>query len=170
MLADLLCVFAFALCFIAGRRASWQGFVATLAVGYAYGIVRANIESPVSHFIYDGAGVGLYVGLLMRRMSGLEQSKIRELMPWLICLIGWPTLLFFIPIQNPLIQLVGLRGQIFFLPFLLVGALLEREDMVRIAKCLAILNAVELGFAILEVKVGVPTFFPRNAVDEIPLP
>lgn len=138
-----------------------------MVIGYGYGILRANIETPASHFIYDGAAAGLYLALFAKPLNPLQRFKMRQLMPWVMCLISWPVLLFLVPVQAPLIQLVGLRGQIFFLPFLLLGVMLEGDDLWCIAKCLAALNGFELAFAIVEVKLGVPRFFPRNAVDDI---
>jgi len=85
-------------------------------------------------------------------------------MPWLALLAGWPILLFFLPVQDPLVQLVGLRGQIFFLPFLLIGAMLESDDYYVLAKWLAVLNLVAFGFAVAEYFEGIERFFPRNAV------
>ena len=167
MPALAICFIAFVIGFYAGRRAIWAGFAATVAVGYAYGILRANIEQPASHFIFDGAAAGLYLALFSKPLTPLQKLRVRPLVPWMVCLIGWPVILFLLPIQDPLIQLVGLRGQIFFVPFLLVGAMLEVEDLRRIGRFLAVLSVLELLFALLEVKLGVPRFFPHNAVDDI---
>ena len=85
-------------------------------------------------------------------------------MPWLALLVGWPVLLFFLPVQDPLVQLVGLRGQIFFLPFLLVGAMLESEDYYVLAKWLAVLNLVAFAFAVAEYFKGLEGFFPGTPI------
>jgi hypothetical protein len=162
-----LCILSFWICFVAARRQLWAGFVAALAVGYFYGILRANIPQPASHFIFDTGAIGLYLALLIRTYSPIQKYKVRKLMPWLLCLVAWPTLLFFVPIQNPLIQLVGLRGQIFFLPFLLIGAQLERDDAYKIALSLAVLNTIVLVFGLLELKLGVSRFYPHSVVDDI---
>jgi hypothetical protein len=162
-----LCILSFLICFWAARRRLWAGFVAALAVGYFYGILRANIPQPASHFIFDTGALGLYLALLIRKNSPVQKYKLRKLMPWFLCLVAWPTLLFFVPVQNPLIQLVGLRGQIFFLPFLLIGAQLERDDANKIALSLAVLNTIVLVFALLELELGVPRFYPTNPVDDI---
>ncbi len=58
MLALALCGSAFVACFIAARRSLVQGLAALLAVGYAYGIVRANVPSPASHFLFDAGVAG----------------------------------------------------------------------------------------------------------------
>lgn len=167
MTAYALCILSFLICFWAARRQLWKGFVVTLAVGYFYGILRANIPQPASHFIFDTGAIGLYLALLIRTYSPVQKYKVRKLMPWLVCLVAWPTLLFFVPTQNPLIQLVGLRGQIFFLPFLLIGAQLERDDAYKIALSLAVLNTIVMVFGLLELKLGVSRFYPHNVVDDI---
>ncbi len=167
MTAYALCILSFLICFRAGRRQLWAGFIATLALGYFYGILRANIPQPASHFIFDSGALGLYLALLIRTHSPVQKYKVRKLIPWALCLTAWPTLLFFVPMQNPLIQLVGLRGQIFFLPFLLIGVQLERDDAYKIALSLAVLNMFVLVFALLEVKLGVPRFYPHSVVDDI---
>jgi len=164
-----LCIAAFLICFALGRRAIWLGVVATLAIGYFYGILRANIEQTASHFIYDGGAAGLYLALMTQPggLTGAQRFKLRAVMPWALCLMGWPTLLFFVPVQDPLVQLVGWRGQIFFVPFLMIGAVIDGDDLRRIGKWMGILNMAALLFAVAETKLGVERFYPHNAVDEI---
>jgi hypothetical protein len=158
---------AFVACVYAGRRATWIGFVAAMTVGYLHGILRANIESTAGHFIFDAGAAGTYLALLMRRMTAREKNRVRTVMPWLGVLVGWPLLLFFVPQQTPMIQLVGLRGQSLFLGFLVIGALIESDELRKIALSLAILNLIALFFALLEAHFGVDRFYPRNAVDDI---
>jgi hypothetical protein len=69
--------------------------------------------------------------------------------------------------QHPLIQLVGLRAAIWFLPFLLLGATVLPRDLTLIARTLAVLNLVALAFAVGEYFLGLERFFPRNAVTAI---
>ena len=152
-----------------GRRKLWLGIAASLTVGYFYGILRANIEQTSSHFIYDGGALGLYFALATQRggFRGAQRFRLRPVAPWALLLIGWPTLLLFVPIQNFLIQLVGWRGQVFFVPFILIGAILDDDDLRRLGRWMGLLNAAALAFALAEVSLGVPRFFPYNAVDEI---
>ena len=75
--------------------------------------------------------------------------------------------MFVIPLQHPLVQLVGLRGNAFLVPFLLVGGWFERRNAVRLALWLATLNLTAFAFALAEYKMGVPAFFPKNSVTEI---
>lgn len=167
MLAITICLISFGVCYVAGRRALWAGFMATMVVGYFYGIVRANLESRFGHFIFDFAAVGFYLALLARRDTPIQRFKIRRMMPWVLALAGWPLLIMLLPLQPPLIQLVGLRGQIFFLPFILVGVMLDGRDMRKIAFGLAVLSLIEIVFVLAEVQFGVTPFYPMNAIDDI---
>jgi hypothetical protein len=160
----LLCVGAFASVFWMTRRSLVAGLEAVLIVGYLYGIVRANVPQAFSHFIFDAGIGGLYLSMWLRGLTPVERLKTRRIRKWLVLLIGWPLLLFFIPVQDPLIQLVGLRGVVWFLPFLLFGALIDDEDRSRFALWLAALNLLALAFALAEFRVGIERFYPHNAV------
>jgi hypothetical protein len=167
MLAFLICLIAFVVCYVAGRRALWAGFLATMVVGYFYGIVRANLDSRFAHFIFDFGAVGFYLALITRQDTPIQRFKMRRIMPWVLALAGWPLLIMLMPLQPPLVQLVGLRGQIFFVPFILVGAMLDGSEMRKIAAGLAVLSLIEIVFALAEVEFGVTRFYPMNAVDQI---
>lgn len=144
-----------------------NGLVAVLAVGYLYGIVRANVPETYSHFIFDAGVVGLYAAQLFRKLSPLQEAKVQPLRPWLEFLIGWPLLVFIIPIQDYLIQFVGLRGNIFLLPFILLGARLDAEERYRLALWLAGLNVLAFVVAGMEYFIGLEQFFPHNKVTEL---
>jgi hypothetical protein len=159
----VLCSVVLVACFIAGRRSLATGLGVLMVVGYTYGIVRANVPGALTHFLFDIGVVGFYLSLLSRRLTLVQRRRVQVLMPWLALLAGWPILLFFLPVQDPLVQLVGLRGQIFFLPFLLIGAMLESDDYFVLARWLAVLNLVAFGFAVAEYFEGLERFFPRNA-------
>lgn len=167
MIALLLCGVAFAGVFLAGRRSLVAGLGAVLLVGYLYGIVRANVTSAFSHFIFDAALVGLYATQLLRPIQVADRIRTHQLRVWLLVLLGWPLLLLVIPIQDPLVQLVGLRAHIFFLPFLLFGARLGSEDMYRLALMVAGLNLMSFSFAMAEFLFGLQHFYPRNEVTEL---
>src|SRR4030095_3176145 len=111
-----LCLLSLAFCYWAGKRSLVNGLVAVLGVGYAYGILRANVPETFSHFIFDAGVLGLYGAQLFRRPDPLDSHKQDGVRPWLEFLIAWPVLLFLFPIQDFLIQVVGLRGNIFLLP------------------------------------------------------
>lgn len=167
MVALLLCGVAFAASFVAGRRSLLAGLAAMLSVGYLYGITRANVTSAFSHFIFDAAVVGLYAAQLFRPTAVEDLWRGRLLRHWVVLLIGWPLLLLVFPIQDPMVQLVGLRAHIFFLPFLLLGARLDDGALYRLALVLAGLNLVSFGFALAEFFIGLPYFYPRNEVTEL---
>jgi len=69
-------------------------------------------------------------------------------------LILWPVLLFCIPIQDWLVQLIGLRGSIFLLPFLLSGRGWSLEERYQLALWLAAFNIAAFVFAGIEFFVG----------------
>lgn len=150
-----------------GRRSLVSGLVAVLGVGYVYGIMRANVPETYSHFIFDAGVVGLYAGQLFQRLSPSQEFKVSGLRPWLEFLIAWPLLLFLIPIQDLLIQIVGLRGNVFLLPFLLLGARLESGERYQLALWLAGLNIMAFAFAGAEFFWGVEKFFPHNQVTKL---
>jgi hypothetical protein len=164
VVALILCGLAFGLAFLAGRRSLVAGLGAVLLVGYLYGIVRANVTSAFSHFIFDAAIVGLYSTQLLRPLSPEDRERTRQFRAWLALLIFWPLFLLIIPLQDPMVQLVGLRAHIFFLPFLLLGTRLRREEVYRLAVCLAVLNLVAFGFALGEFFFGLRHFYPENEV------
>jgi hypothetical protein len=162
-----LCIVAMLACFIAGRRSIVWGVGAVMTVGYGYGILRANVPNPAMHFLFDAGALGLYLALITRGLKPAQRSRLAVLQPWIVLLIGWPLLLFLFPVQDPMVQLVGLRGQIFFIPFILIGALLEAEDWYPLAKWVAILNLTAFGFALAEYLEGVPKFYPKNVTTTI---
>jgi hypothetical protein len=163
----LLCVGAFAAVYWFTSRSLVAGFRAVLVVGYFYGIVRANIPQTFSHFIFDGGIGGLYLGTLLRGVTPIQKLRIRKVRGWIVCLIAWPLLLFFVPVQDSMIQLVGLRNAVWFVPFLIFGALIDDKERSRLALWLAILNLVALGFALTEFTLGISRFYPHNAVTEL---
>ncbi len=144
-----------------------MGLGAVLAVGYAYGITRANFRETASHFIFDAGVIGLYAAQLFHRLSPLEQFKTSALRTWLEFLIAWPLLLLLIPIQEWLIQLVGVRGSIFLLPFVFLGARMSGDDRYRLALWISVLNLLAFGLAGAEYVLGIERFIPYNAVTDI---
>ena len=168
MLSLFLCIVAFAFSYAAGRRSLAAGLVTVMAVGYAYGILRANVNEVYSHFIFDAAVVGLYLTQLGRRgADAAARREYRALALWVGLLAGWPVLLFFVPMQDYVVQFVGLRGNIFLLPFMLLGARLTDRDARQLALAFAALNLVAFAFAGAEYLFGVERFYPYNAVTEL---
>src|SRR5437868_1079576 len=97
MTAELLCFLALGVTFFLARRSLGAGLVALLAVGYAYGIVRANIPTTASHFTFDGAVLGLYGGVFSKRANAATRHRSISIQPWIAALAAWPVLMFFVP-------------------------------------------------------------------------
>src|SRR5256885_6330988 len=166
-MAFYLCLLSFAVCYLLGRRTLVGGLVAVFVVGYSYGITRANLPETYSHFIFDAGVVGLYCAQLFRPLNPLENFRTKHLRSWLELLIAWPIVLFIFPIQDYLIQVVGLRGSIFLLPFLFLGARLEPEERYRLAIWIAGLNLLAFAVASAEFFWGLESFFPHNKMTEL---
>lgn len=149
------------------RRSLAYGFASLLLVGYVYGIFRANFLDSYSYLLFDAALLGLYAARLFEPLTTRERARIDDLRTWLCILIGWPVVLFLVPRQDILVELVGLRGNIFMLPCLLLGARLTRPDMLNLGWCLAWLNLAGGAFAATQFVLGIEPFFPRNAVTEL---
>jgi hypothetical protein len=143
------------------------GVGSVLTTGYLYGILRANYLDTYSYFIFDCAVLGFYLSLLVKRPASSSDPQVRQLQGWLTILIGWAVVMFLMPIQHPLIQIVGLRGNAFLLPFVLVGSWLQRRDYEHLAVWLALLNLVTLGFAGAEYFLGVQSFYPLNSATQL---
>jgi hypothetical protein len=166
MIAILICVVAFVVSYLAGRRSLGYGLIAALTVGYFYGIARANLLTQFSHFMFDASLVGLFLSQRWGPSPG-EAGSTRAVRLWLLALIGWPILVSLMPFQPLLVSIVGLRGNTFFLPMLLLGSRLKERDLLRLAVGIAILNFVALGFAFAEYVSGVQKFYPRSPVTAI---
>jgi hypothetical protein len=166
MMSIALCGVAFLLCLQTGRRSLVAGLCALLGVGYAYGIVRANLPDGYSHVIFDAGVLGLYAAQLRGSLPRWQFLRSEDLRNWIIVLVAWPVALFAIPWQDPLIQLVGLRGSVFMLPFLLLGARLTGDDVYKLALWLSVLNLAAGFLAGVQFVVGVEPFFPRNAITD----
>lgn len=167
MTSIALVIGALVVSFLAARRSLVAGLSVVLTIGYAYGIVRANQLDGYSHLLFDAALLGLYAARLFTAATAADRARVDELRTWMLVLIGWPVLLFLVPRQDVLVELVGLRGNVFMLPCLLLGARLSRDEMYAFAGWLAILNLAAAGVAAAQFAVGIEPFFPRNPVTEI---
>jgi hypothetical protein len=162
-----LCILFLCMTYCAGKKSIVLGLLSALAVGYVFGILRANVLSPFSHFLFDSALIGFYLSQTWSPLSQPERASTHSIRQWLLILVVWPTLLCLVPFQSPLVTLVGYRGNVFFLPILLFAARLDREQWRRLALGLAVLNIIAVGFAALEYFRGVPAFFPVSPVTAI---
>jgi hypothetical protein len=143
--------------------------VAVLTAGYFYGFLRARFFDGFSHFIFDAAVLGLYLGHLTR-MGTLRPPHAPDLYQWVTVLLAWPVVIFGLAVLYPqhlLIQLVGLRAAVWFLPFLLLGGWARLADLTPIARAIAVLNLVALLVGVGQYFLGLEAFFPRNAVTEL---
>lgn len=165
MTALAICVLAFGVTYWAGKRSLGIGIVGLLTFGYFYGIVRANVQSAASHFIFDAAMLGLYCSQKWTNSDNPNRSG--ALRAWLLVLMIWPVLLLFMPFQPVLVSLVGLRGAIFFLPMAWLGSKLRGRDLFELAAGLAVLNLVAMGFAGAEYVLGLARFYPVSAVTQL---
>lgn len=165
MIGFVLCFLALLTSFIAGRRSRPAGLIVVMVWGYFYGILRANFLSAASQFIFDCSIVGFYATQTEVLFGGSKRTRI--LQHWLLALVVWPCIVCFFPFQPILVSLVGLRGNVFFLPMLVIGAELSTVEWTTLAKGYAFLNVVALGFGVAEYQLGVPKFFPINAVTRI---
>jgi hypothetical protein len=163
----ILCVLAFAASYYYARKSLAAGLGVLMAVGYAYGLVRANFLDGYSHLLFDCGLLGVYAARLTRAVSAAERLRLEGLRTWLYILVGWPLVLFLAPTQDLLIELVGLRGNAFMLPCLLLGARLSRDELYDLAVWLGVLNIIAGALALAEFIYGIEPFFPMNAVTEI---
>jgi hypothetical protein len=167
MIALVLCVLALVVTFWAGRRSLGQGLVALLVFGYFYGILRANLITTFSHFIFDAGLLGLYLSQDWLSSDARKAGRGTMIRMWTAILIIWPFFVLLMPFQPLLISLVGLRGNIFFLPILILGTRLGDKDLRMLCGGLAILNLVAAAFAWAEYFTSVPRFFPLSPVTAI---
>jgi hypothetical protein len=167
MIALALCVVAFLACYWAGRRSLGQGLVMLLTFGYFYGILRANLLTTYSHFIFDAGMIGLFLSPRWHTSDPGEKKRSAAVQVWTIILIAWPILLVMLPFQPLLISLVGLRGNTFFFPLLIIGSRLKQRDLLELSVGLAVLDMVAVAFGGVEYFMGVPRFFPVSPVTQI---
>ncbi len=167
MIALGLCVGAFIACFLAGRHSFGRGLLVLFVFGYFYGILRANLITTISHFIFDAGLLGLYLSLQWNTNDPAENRRIAVIRMWVLALVCWPLLMVFLPFQPLLVSLVGLRGNMFMVPLIFVGARLKSKDLRELSLGLAILNLVAFGFALAEYFKGVPAFYPASIVTQI---
>lgn len=163
----LLCLLAFVSTAYFSRRSLGQGVSALLAWGFFYGILRANYLDRFSHFIFDTSVIGLYLVHFTSAISAETRSRSRRAVFWLKVLASVPLVLAILPLQHPLVQFVGLRAAIFFLPLVVVGARLRADDLRVVAWSLAGLNVIAFCFASGEWMLGIQRFYPLNAATEI---
>lgn len=166
MISVGICLAAFAAAYWAGRKSVWQGIAAVLTVGYAYGIVRANVAGA-THLLFDASVAGLFAAQLWNVLKAPDRPGLYALRCWTLVLIAWPTLLFFFPAGDVLVELVGWRANVFLLPFLLIGAQLDDDSVYKIGMVMAVLNIGTAVVGALEFTFGIQMFFPYSEVTDM---
>jgi hypothetical protein len=168
MTTALFCGAAFLGCLLAGNRSLKHGLLTLLGIGYVYGILRANYPDVWTYLMFDAGVLGLYTAQLWRPLPLEHRRRVQDLRLWMLALMAWPTLLFIaFPTNTPLVELVGLRAQIFLLPFLFFGARLTAEDLSDMALVVAVFNLAAVAVGVVEFFVGIEPFYPINEVTEI---
>jgi hypothetical protein len=153
-----------------GQRSVGAGMAVVLTAGYFYGIARARIHDGFSHFLFDCAVLGCYLAYFARAGLRPPHAGLKALYQWAAVLVGWPCLVLVVGLlspTHPLIQLVGLRAAVWFLPFLLVGARAGAGDLRVITRALALLNLAALAVGLGEYFLGIEAFLPENASTEL---
>jgi hypothetical protein len=163
MIGILLSATSFIVCYRLSRSSLAKGVCVMLAIGYLYGIARANISSPFIHFWFDFALLGLYAAQLWRRNVLGDACRNLMLQQWVFLLMLWPAILTLMPAEPLPITLVGLRTNAFFIPLVLIGARLTEGDLKDIGYWLIWLNLLALAFGVAEYILGVTALFPQNA-------
>ena len=168
MISILFAVGSFLTCLVAASRSLKLGLCAIIGVGYIYGIARANYPDSWTYMMFDVGAIGLYIAQLWKPMTPAQRAGSHDLRVWLAILIGWPVLLFIaFPSDYPLVEAVGLRANVFLLPFLLFGARLTNDDLKDVALFLAVLNLAAVALGTVEFFIGIEPFFPVNEVTDI---
>lgn len=160
MTALAICVLAFGTTYFIGKRSLGLGLISMLFWGYFFGIIRANLLTTASYFVFDAAVVGIYLSQKRLLASDRRTSALRG---WFWLLMLWPVLLLAMPFQPFLVSMVGLRGAVLFLPMMLIGSRLRENDLGYLTFGFAALNLIALGFGGAEYFMGLERFFPQNA-------
>jgi hypothetical protein len=167
MIAILVCIAAFAMTLWASRVSLVAGIITTIGIGYSYGILRANLLSGPAHFIFDASLAALYLTAFTTPLTAQARIHSAQVNKWLLILMAWPALLIFLPFQPFLVSLVGLRGNVFFLPVLALGARLKNDDIKTLFYALGWLNICAFIVALAEYFMGIERFFPYSPVTAI---
>ncbi len=165
MVALALCLLAFGSTYWAGKKRSLgMGLVVMLFWGYFFGIIKANLLTTFSYFVFDAAVVGFYLSQ-KQLMTGDKRSGALKVWAWLLML--WPAVLLLLPFQPLLVSMVGLRGSILFIPMLMAGSRMRANDLRQLTLGFAGLNLLALLFGGAEYFMGLERFYPVNVATAI---
>lgn len=163
----LICLVGFALAFGAGRRSLGGGLCVVMAVGYAYGMLRAHEPDPAAYFVFDATVLGFYASFLQRPKARSPSLRAKPALIWTALLCAWPVLLIVLPDSSVLVRMVGLRAAVLLLPMVAIGARATSEDLRRVGVWLLALNAAAFVVGVLEYVFGLEPFIPRVAATEL---
>ena len=161
MTAIGLCLLACATTYWAGKRSLGQALISLLFWGYFFGIIRANLLTTFTFFVFDSAVLGLYLSQKNLLTGSDKRSSILRVWCWILIL--WPAALMAMPSQPFLVSLVGLRGAVLFVPMMLVGSRMRGSDLRTLTFGFAALNLVALFFGGAEYFLGLQRFYPVNS-------
>ncbi len=165
-----LCLVSFVVAAAFSRKSLASALGFTLAVGCVYGWLRANFLDGLTHFCFDAALCGLYVGSLPR-LRFVRRERAGRVTLWTGVLVGWPLMVVllspFLEAQHVFVQLAGLRNAVLFAPLLLLGGAIADEDLNRFASWAEWCVVGASCFAIAELILGVERFFPANEVTRV---
>lgn len=162
MTGTLFCLFSLVSCAIVAYSSLNLGISILIAWGYFYGMIKAHYISSNGLFVFDAATVGFYLGVLLNPPRAELRDRYAHVFKWFLLLMLWPVFMAVLPIQHYLVQFIGLRGNIFWIPMILIGCVLDRRGKASVAYCLAIMNCVAFLFALGEFFIGVDAFVPEN--------
>ena len=127
-----LCLLTFGAAFLLTRRSLGTGAGFVVLVGCLHGWLRCRFYNPASHFTFDAALIGHYLATFTGPVHS-SSGRSHALRTWAFILATLPlgVLLFspFIDAQPLLVQLVGLRSVLLFVPLLLVASRFRNEDV-----------------------------------------
>jgi hypothetical protein len=166
----VLCAAGFISVWLTARRSLGHGLGLLLAIGSVYGIVRANVFDGFVHFLFDASVLGLYLGC-GRRVLEEARTQVPRARSWIGALCVLPFLLILlsplVDAQPLIIQILGLRTAMFFVPLLLVGAVVARTELEALGTWAALVVLVAAVFAFGEFVWGLEPFLPLNSATEI---
>lgn len=158
---------ALGLCFIATRRSLGAGLAVLFAIGYFNGIIRANVVSMYTTFMFDAALLGMYAAVFVEHSQAAKSLASAAAGKWISVLIIWALIITVIPQNDMLVQFVAFRATAWFLPIIWIGCRLTAADMLLLALSLAGLNLIALVFGVYEYFFGVESLYPVNSVTQI---
>ena len=151
-----------------GRKSLVAGLCTLMAVGYVYGIVRANLPDGFSHLIFDAGTLGLYAAQLTQASAAVAAHAVRgraQLADRADCLAD-------VPVRHALAGSADSAGRPArqHLPAAVHPARRAAHRRRRLQAGAVVLGAEPRPPAcwrLVEFTIGIEPFFPRNAVTDL---